>query len=179
MTAEEAMQALNEYLRENKIEQYPIIDLEDEDTPPRVWMSFKTEPIGIEGELFFLHNCVEIRCFYGEEMSKLLRVMADSARYELHRLLNFINARLFPFNYFNPRMYITEDSGCDLTITTIVPYWMWEYLDDESGDDLYGYITRCCPDFLEILEIPIVSVCAGIKATEAIAYIKRIILNEN
>lgn len=178
MTAAVAFKELNELLQQEQIEHYPLIDIEDDTQPQKMVILFrKDEPITIEGELFFYNSSLETRCFYGEEVSKCLREMSDTTRYELLKLTNFINAYVFPpYIPFTPRFYMTADGYYDLTVTTIIPYSM---LDEDSEDEIGEYITRYCPKLLDQLAIPLFSVYAvGECAENAIDYIKHYILKE-
>lgn len=177
MTSAEAFEALNEYLQQEQIEHYPLIDIEDETEPQKILIVFTTDPITIEGELFFYNGSLETRCFYGEEVSNCLREMSDIKKMQLLELVNFINAYVFPpYIPFTPRFYMTADGYYDLTMTTIIPYSM---LDEDSEDEIGEYITRYCPKLLDQLAIPLFSVYAvGECAENAIDYIKHYILKE-
>ena len=95
MTAQEAFKALHDYLQEEGIEHYPIID---PDFDARIlYMAFKSQhspPVPLEGEVFFFEDCTEVRCYYGEQISACIR--ESKYRAEVLDLINYINARAFP-----------------------------------------------------------------------------------
>ncbi len=187
MKAIEAIRNLNEYLIEEQIEHYPILSIDGSESPI-LYMVFKSQhspAVPLEGEVFFHENCAEIRCYYGEQISACIR--DSSHRTEIYEMINYINARVFPYsevvyssdpNYlFTPRMYITADSSCDLTITTIVDYRVWELLDDDGSDELYEYITHYCPRFLDLLAVPFLGLLSErTTVTGAISYIEHTII---
>ena len=76
---------------------------------------------------------------------------------------------------YTPRMYLTVDGFCDITITTIINYDFWEIAPIETAD----YMTAYCPELLDKLAIPIFNVLKGqMSSDEAIAFIKEKILLE-
>lgn len=184
MTAQEGFKALHAYLKDEDIEYYPIID--PDFNAQILYMAFKSQhsPVQLEGEVFFFEDGAEVRCYYGEQISACIR---ESKHAEILDLINYINARVFPYSevvyssepncLFTPRMYITADSGCDLTITTFVDYRIWDYLDCEGSEELYHYITRYCPMLLDLLAVPIIGLLSEqIDITGAISYIERTII---
>lgn len=178
MTAQEAFKALHDYLQEEGIEHYPIID--PDFNAQILYMAFNSQhspPVPLEGEVFFFEDGAEVRCYYGEQISACIR--ESKYRAEVLDLINHINARVYssePNCLFTPRMYITADSGCDLTITTVVDYRIWDYLDCEGSEELYHYITRYCPRLLDLLAVPIIGLLSEqIDITGAISYIERTI----
>lgn len=188
MTAFDAMRRSQEYLKEQNISFLPGFDVDSGGQSLVVdFPSEHTPPVPVEGEVFFYSSCAELRVYYGEQVSASLK--ATSHRSELLELINFINARVFPYyevvytsepqNLFTPRMYLTVDGGCDLTITTIVDYRVWEYLGDEGSDELYEYFTHYCPRLLDMLAVPIFGLLTERTTVDgAIKYINNKIIGE-
>ena len=86
----------------------------------------------IESCIWFYEDTMEARCYYSSLGAELCRKSRHIDA--LLRLLNFINARVFPscrgsgymlyspHILYTPRIYLTADGRFDITITTIIPY---------------------------------------------------------
>lgn len=131
---------------------------------------------------FYDNDNAEARCYYNATGANICK--NSNYRNDLLRLLNFINARVFlscgdpyglyePNILYNPRIYLTEDDGFDITITTIINYDFWKKAPIETLD----YLTIYCPELLNSLALPIFSILLGvITVDDAITYIKEKIL---
>lgn len=85
----------------------------------------------IESCIWFYEDTMEARCYYSSLGAELCRKSRHIDA--LLRLLNFINARVFPscrgsgymlyspHILYTPRIYLTADGCFDITITTIIP----------------------------------------------------------
>lgn len=138
----------------------------------------------VESNIWFYENdYAEARCYYNAAAAICRN---GNHRNDLLRLLNFINARAFlscgapygmyePRMLYNPRIYLTEDDGYDIAITTVINYDFWELAPLETND----YLTAYCPEFLGRLAPPIFGVLLGkMTVDDAITYIKVNILDE-
>ena len=129
----------------------------------------------------FFENCAEVRCYYSEAGSEIFKKSAH--KYELFRLLNFINARVHleqqdtfyePHIFLEPRFCVTEDGGCDITAITMINYKNWDMTIDTRE-----YITGFCPSLLSLLAPFVFGVLEGkMTADEAIEGIKKDVLKE-
>lgn len=134
---------------------------------------------------FYPDNGAEARCYYSSMGAEICR--NSPHRNELLRVLNFINARVFlscadpyrlyePGMLYTPRIYLTDDEGFDIAITTMIPYDFWEVAPVETMD----YLTAFCPELLDELAMPVFGTLLGkFEAGDAIAYIREHILGEN
>ena len=137
----------------------------------------------IESSIWFYKCEAEVRTYYPDTVSELCRTSEHEG--EMLRLLNYFNARVFPDQtdggagantpqiYLAPRFYITEDSSCDITATTIVNYKVWDHVSE-----IYDYITRYCPQVMSDLAPYVVCVLTGaVPAEEAICRIQTELIN--
>ena len=141
----------------------------------------------LEGCIWFYENTMEVRTYFNQNAAGWCRT--SSHILELMRLLNFINARVWPSAadgmgnalytpscLYTPRIYLTEDAGYDITLTTIIPYDFYELAPLETED----YITACCPGVLNDLSPAIFGVLLGrIDVERGIRYIRKNILCDN
>ena len=134
----------------------------------------------IESCIWFYEDTMEARCYYSSLGAELCRKSRHIDA--LLRLLNFINARVFPscrgsgymlyspHILYTPRIYLTADGRFDITITTIIPYDFFGLAPLETLD----YITICCPELLDRLALPIYCVLLGKETADgAISHIER------
>lgn len=140
----------------------------------------------LEGCIWFYEDAMEARVYYDQTGANWCRKSSHIP--ELMRLLNFINARVWvsasdgmgntlymPSCLYTSRIYLTEDDGYDITLTSMIPYDFFELAPLESED----FITACCPSLLDELSPAIFGVLLGVLETEqAIGYIKKNILHE-
>lgn len=184
MTKKEAIKNFTDYLKRHNIPHKSDIN----NGCQRFTFVFRAENAPdycVESCIWFYDGDIaEARCYYtamGAEICK-----NSEHKDELLRLLNFINARVFlscgdsyglyePHMLYNPRMYVTEDSCFDITLTTIMNYDFWEVAPVETAD----YLTAYCPELLDRLARPVFGVLLGqFTADEAIIYIKEKILED-
>lgn len=139
----------------------------------------------IEGCIWFFDKVAETRVYYNQMGADICR--KSECRQDLLRLLNFINARVFmelndggnrwydPQILYTPRMYLTEDDGYDISITTMLNYRFWKMAETETDD----YITAYQPELLDKLAPFVFGLLKGeLTADDAILGIERVILNE-
>lgn len=135
----------------------------------------------LEGCIWFYKGSMEVRTYFNQNAAGWCRTSSHIP--ELMRLLNFINARVWPSiadgmgnalympsPLYTPRIYLTEDDGYDITLTSVIPYDFYELAPLETED----YITACCPDLLNDLSPAIFGVLHGrLDAEQAIGYIRK------
>lgn len=157
---------------------------------PRITMVFKNcdrcPDYITEGCIWFYEDFMEVRVYY----SKLGAEICQKSKYlfELYRLLNYINARLwvsvsdglegalYQSQYLiSPRFYVTEDEMQNITATMLIPYTHFE-LDILEMED---FITAALPGLLDDLSIPVFLLLEGrITAEEAIDMVRSDIIGE-
>lgn len=140
----------------------------------------------LESCIYFFTNYMECRVYYNENASSFCR---DSNHHsELMRLLNYINATVWPCgldsiggtlyktsHLYAPRIYMTEDDCYDITMTFIVPYDFYEVAPLETAD----FLTACIPELLDNLSPAIFLLLLGkINLDTAINFVKRDVLKE-
>lgn len=187
MTKTKTIKSIKEYLK-----QHFIKFLEDHDgETERITMVFtgydNCPDNAVEACIYFFGDSMECRVYYSETGAECCKQSAN--RLDLIRVLNFINARVWPLtandgvegllysssHLFAPRFYITEDDYFDITATTLIPYDFYEVAILETND----FITVSLPTLLDELSNPIFSCLNGnISSEQAIAYIKKEILSE-
>ena len=139
-----------------------------------------------EGCIWFFDVAAEARVYYNEMGSDICR--KSEYRQELLRLLNFINARVFmelsdggnrwydPRILHTPRIYLTEDDGYDICITTMINYGFWRTAEVETND----YLTAYKPELLDKLAPFIFGVLKGNMTAKDASYgIEHNILHNN
>lgn len=140
----------------------------------------------VEGCIWFFDKAAEMRVYYNSIGADICK--KSECRNELLRLLNFINARVFMgcFDGGNrmfdssilhtPRIYLTEDEGFDISITTMINYDFWKMARYETHD----YITAYCPELLDRLAPYIYGMLKNnLSIMEAISGIKTDLLDGN
>ena len=149
-----------------------------------VFMSENSPGGFVEGCVWFYDKAAEVRLYYNQIGADLCK--GSEHRPELLRLLNFINARVFmeirdgagnrfydPQILHTPRIYLTEDDGYDISITTTINYKFWKNARLETHD----YITAYCPELLDKLSPFIFGALKGeMSVSEAILGIETRIL---
>lgn len=134
----------------------------------------------VEGCIWFFDKAAEVRTYYNSIGADVCR--RSEYRAELYRLLNFINARVYmacsdggngTFDsamLYTPRMYLTEDDGFDVSITTIINYDFWRLASYET----HTYVTAYCPELLDRFAPYVYGVLEGkLSAEDAISGMKR------
>lgn len=141
----------------------------------------------LESCIWFYKDCMESRTYYDLNAAEWVKKHSDNYA-ELFRLLNFLNATLWPqlsdgsnneiykpSHLYTPRLYMTEDGCCDIALTTVIPLDFYGLAPLETED----YVTALCPEILNILSPAIFGVVLGKhNAKEAIGYVKKHILND-
>lgn len=183
----EARRKMTTYLKERNIKFFE--HLHDGDSS--IVMAFEgytTCPDKVlECSVDFFDTCIESRVYFTENASSWIKERSKELS-EIYRLLNFINARIWPFSYDGiggelyaphhlqtPRIYITEDGYYDLTATTVIDYDHYEMAPLETED----YCTATIPELMSKLSIPIfLLLMKEVTIEEAILLIKRDLLLE-
>lgn len=138
----------------------------------------------LEGCIWFFKDLMEVRTYFNQNAAEWCRTSSHIP--ELMRLLNFINASVWPSItdgmgnalytpscLYTPRIYMTEDDCYDITLTFVIPYDFYELAPLETED----YITVCCPELLNIFSPAIFGVLHGrLDVEQAIRYIRKNIL---
>lgn len=152
-----------------------------------VYKGFKNSPDNIiESCIYFFSDCMECRVYYNATGAKFCK--ESNRQLELMRLLNFINARVWPqgtdFNdstlyrpshLYTPRIYMTEDGCNDITMTTVVPYEFYEIATLETED----FFTACLPELMDSLSPAVFLLLLDkINVEQAIDIVKIKVLNE-
>ncbi len=151
---------------------------------PRITMVFQNCdrcPDNItEGCIWFYEDSMEVRVYYSKSGAEICK--KSTKVYELCRLLNFMNARIWiavsdgmegalykSQCLILPRFYITEDEMQDITSTMLIPYTYFE-LDMLQIED---FITGALPSLLDCLSTPVFLLLEGkITVDEAIDMVK-------
>lgn len=134
---------------------------------------------------YFYRTCLEARVYYTESASQWIAERPERLS-DMYRLLNFIGARVWPFNHdgiggelysahhlVTPRIYITEDGYYDLTSTMLIDYDIFDMAPLEVCDT----ITVSIPALMDELSTPLFSVLLEkLNLDDAISYIKRELL---
>lgn len=184
MNKKSASNSIERYLKEHFIKY--IKDFEDgTERITMVFSGFDNCPNNaLEACIYFFNDSMECRVYYTETGAELLA--NSSYKQDIYRLMNFINARIFPTTpndgilykpsyMYSPKVYVTEDDCWDITLTTIIPYDFYELAPIETAD----YLTVVCPEVLNELSAPIFFTILGKMTVEnAIELIKSTILNE-
>lgn len=135
----------------------------------------------IESCIWWFEEAAEVRVYFNELYSELCKNHPEKHK-DLYRLFNFINARIWiqgsdfcgggfynSKNLYDPRIYMTEDGNCDITMTFSLPYDFYGIAPLESED----FITATLPDLFNRLSPAILSIIAGeSNAEEAISYLQ-------
>ncbi len=172
MDQKQAFEMFEQYLKSHNLPHVLGTEpLDDGARAPLVTMVFPAElcPGGVvEGCVWFYPEGMEARVYYSEAGAEFCR--ESPHRPELYRLLNFINARVFPraadgfgnrlyqpHGLFTPRFYLTEDDQFDITMTTAIDYDVFGLAPLETAD----YLTMFCPSLLKQLSRPIFFLLLG------------------
>lgn len=141
----------------------------------------------LECSIFFFDSCMEVRVYFTQNAAKWISEKSDDLS-DMYRLLNYINARVWPFTHDGlggelyephhlqtPRFYITEDGNFDLTATTAIDYDQFEMAPLETED----YCTATIPELMNNLSLPLFLLLEHeISVEDSITLIKREVLNE-
>lgn len=185
MKKQEAIKKITGYLKSHNIRYISAID----NVGMQITMVYTVENAPdkcVESCIWFYGDVMEARVYYSAFGAEICRKSAYID--ELLRVINFINARVFlncadgsgdalyePHMLYTPRMYLTADDCCDITITAIINYDFYEMAPVETAD----YLTAYCPELLDKLSPAIYSVLLGqLTVDKAIAYITKEIINK-
>jgi len=182
MTKREAIKKLTDYLNSHNIRYISAIDNGCIEIT-MVYNAITAPNKCIESCIWFYEDEMEARVYYSALGAEICRESEHIN--ELLRVLNFINARVFlrcsdgtlyePHILYTPRIYLTEDDCCDITITTIINYDFYEVAPVETVD----YLTAYCPELLDKLTPAIYGVLLGkMTADMSIAYITEKVIEE-
>ena len=174
------MSEITSYLKQHHL----YFKTDQVDGTPRITMVFQNCdrcPDNItEGCIWFYEDSMEVRVYYSKSGAEICK--KSTKVYELCRLLNFMNARIWiavsdgmegalykSQCLILPRFYITEDEMQDITSTMLIPYTYFE-LDMLQIED---FITGALPSLLDCLSTPVFLLLEGkITVDEAIDMVK-------
>lgn len=187
MTMEEAKARFTEYLKSHFIR---FIE-DDECGESRcciLYTGYELCPDSrLESSVWFLPYHMEVRVYYSESGAKWCR--ESEYKPQLMRLLNYINARAWPMAVdgkgnglynphmlYAPRIYMTEDGCCDITLTLPINYSFYEAAPLETED----FITACCPELMSDLSPAIfMLLIGGMSLEQAMDFVRVNVLGEN
>lgn len=180
MTREEAKARFAKYLKSNLIKFY-----EDNDGVAAMYrMTYQGYDLCpehcLESCIWFYPDHMEARVYYSIGGAELCK--ESKYKPELLRLLNYINAEVWPIALdrkggtlykprvlYAPRIYMTEDEICDITLTFPVSYDFYEAAPLETED----FITASCPDLMNVLAFAIFGlIVESINLEQAMAYVR-------
>lgn len=180
------MSEIIEYLKTHNI----YWEMEQLEEIPRITMVFKNcdncPNFITEGCIWFYEDSMEVRVYYSELGADICKTSQN--RSELYRLLNFLNARLWPRvsdgmggtlyqsqHLLSPRFYVTEDDRYDITAAMMVSYTHFE-IDTLEIED---FITAALPGLMNALSpFVFLLLVKNITLDTAIARVKSEILGK-
>lgn len=183
MNKTEARRQVTAYLKERNVKY-----LEHLNCIVVVFDGYTTCPdSALECSIYFHDSYMESRVYFTENSSTWIKKRSDDLA-DMYRLMNFINARVWPFSHdgiggklYAPqhlntsRIYITEDGKYDLTATTVIDYDIFELAPLEVED----YCTVAIPELMSELSLPIFFLLLEkINLERAIYLIKKDVLKE-
>ena len=181
MTQEEAKARFTKYLKSHFIKFHE--DIEDGAVIYRMTYSdYELCPEGkLESCICFFPDNMEVRVYYSVLGAELCR----ESKYipELMRLLNYINATVWPMAVdrnggtlykphilYLPRIYMTEDDICAINLALPINYAFYEAAPLETED----FVTACCPDLMNMLAFAIFGLLLGeANLEQAMAYVRK------
>ncbi len=153
-----------------------------------LYPNYPSCPGGVLEACFYLcSDVLETRVYYSALSANWIK--KSDRKPELYRLLNYINATVFPTTpedglagtlytpsyLYAPKLYITEDGCYDITYTTVIPYDFFEIAPLETLD----FLTVTCPELLNRLSAPIFFTALGkCSADKAISIVDERISSE-
>lgn len=185
MNKREAKREFIKYLKERNIKYHEHLD----DGELSIYMLLsgyqKCSDNVLECSIFFFDSSMDARVYYNANANAWIKEKANDLS-NMYRLLNYINAMVWPFTHDGirgelyeqhclqtPRFYITEDGNYDLTATTVIDYDHYEMAPLETED----YCTAAIPELMDKLSIPLFFLLMQkITVNEAIELIKKDIL---
>ena len=124
----------------------------------------------IESSICFFTDHMDCNVYYSISASNTELCRNGDHRSELMRLLNYINAVVWPvacdgmdgelyrpLQLYVPRIYMTEDDCNDITATVLVAYDFYEVVPLQTED----FLTACLPELMDKLSIPIFMLLLG------------------
>lgn len=183
MNKNEAMLKFSDYLNSYNIPFTKDLDSNIE-RYTMVYKNFDSVPGGIiESCIWWYEDMSEIRVYFSEVAADICKNHTEN-HMALYRLFNYINARIWKFGcdgcggslykpslLYTPRIYMTEDGCCDITMTMMLPYDFYEVAPLETED----FITAALPELMNDMALSIFSVIIGkFSPEQAIDYLKKI-----
>lgn len=187
MTKIEAKNKVIVYLKERNIHFHDFVSDGEGNIVLVLPGYYKCPDSTLECSIYFFKSCIEARVYYTENASRWINDRPERLT-DMYRLLNFINARVWPFtndgiggklylahHLITPRFYITEDGHSDLTSTMVIDYDLFDMAPLEVCDT----ITASIPSLMDALSTPLFFVLLDkMNVDNAISYIKSEILEE-
>lgn len=182
MTRIQVLNHVEGYLRSCGIQYTKDADFTCE--APRLTMLYPGNPScpdGIlEGSLWLHRHSMEARVYFDENASRWCRNSPHIP--QLLRLFNFFHARVWPScgegargTLYTPRLYLSEDSGYDIVLTTAIAYDFFAVAPLEAEE----YISIFSPALLNELSPAIFGVLLGrMDVDQGIQYITHRILEQ-
>ena len=187
MTMEEAKARFTEYLKSHFIR-----FMEDDECGENrcciLYTGYELCPDRrLESSVWFLPDHMEVRVYYSKSGARWCR--ESEYKPQLMRLLNYINARAWPMAVdgkggalyephilYSPRIYMTEDGNCDITLTLPINYTFYETALLETED----FATACCPSLMNSLSPAIFRLLLGDMDVEhAMDFVRVNVLGED
>ena len=177
----EAQQRIKKYLKAHSV----YFEMDIDNGVPRYTMllhGYSSVPDNIiEASVEFYEKEIEARAYFTKGAADFCRKNREHLP-ALMRLFNYINAVVWmdsadgaggtlyqPHHLYTPRLYMTEDSCFDITLTTIISYDFYAVAPLETED----YITAHCPELLAKLSPAIFGILLGrMDITTAKRYIQ-------
>lgn len=167
-------QSIENYLKQRQIS-YTHYIAEGQQSICMALTGYKNAPsFLLESAVFFYSNGLEWRVYYDKTGAKVCA--KSNFHSELFKLLNYINATVWirgtgiPYIYA-PRMYMTQDGNCDITMTALIPYLFYNAAPIETCD----FFTSAIPQVLDDLTMPIFKLLFGqITTQDACALVDKI-----
>ena len=159
-----------DYLKQHTLEFHECLDTDNGSTGIVVALPhcYDCPDKRLEAELSFYDSCIEARVFYTQNAASW--VEESTNKDALYRLMNFINARVWPQSHDGadgtlysanclicPRIYVTEDDSYDITATTMIDY----NICDMAPLEVMDAVTVSMPQILNELSAPIFLLALG------------------
>lgn len=115
-----------------------------------------TAPGGIESDITLGDDDMWVRTYYSGMVSQKLKESGRTR--EVTEVINHINANVFFEGLYTPRLYLSTDGHCDVTVVTEIPYLFAEAAPEET----FEYLTCLLPEMMELFAPSIVGVIYGV-----------------
>lgn len=187
MTQEEAKARFTEYLKSHFIK----FNAETENGVVLYRMEYNDYKLcpekKLESCIWFLPDIMEVRVYYSIAGAEICRESKHIP--ELMRLLNYINATVWPMAVdrkggtvykpqllYLPRIYMTEDEMPVVNLALPINYAFYEAAPLETED----FITASCPDLMNMLAFAIFGVLLGeVTLEHAMVYVRKNMFGED